>query len=39
MYINKAKAIKNYGTAESSVILSKSSFEVVETILIELQRS
>ncbi len=39
MYINKAKAIKNYSSAESSVILSKSSFEVVETILIELQRS
>ena len=39
MYINKAKAIKNYSTAETSVILSKNSFEVVETILIELQRS
>lgn len=39
MYINKAKAIKNYSTAESSVNLSKNSFEVVETILIELQRS
>ena len=39
MYINKAKAIKNYSSAESSVILSKSSFEVVEAILIELQRS
>ena len=39
MYINKAKAIKNYSNAESSVSLSKNSFEVVETILIELQRS
>ena len=39
MYINKAKAIKNYSNAESSANLNKNSFEIVETILIELQRS
>ena len=39
MYINKAKAIKNYSKAETAANLTKNSFEIVETILIELQRS
>jgi len=39
MYINKAKAIKKYNNTEISASLTKSSFEVVEAVLIELQRS
>tara|TARA_Y100001954_G_C15712333_1_gene553721 strand:- start:557 stop:970 length:414 start_codon:yes stop_codon:yes gene_type:complete len=39
MYINKAKAIKNYSNTEASANLTKNSFQIVETILIELKRS
>ena len=39
MYINKSKAIKNYTNAELSANLSKNSFQIVEGILVELQRS
>ena len=38
MYINKAKAIKNYSNTEASANLTKNSFQIVETILIELKR-
>ena len=39
MYINKSKAIKNYTNTEFSANLTKNSFEIVESILNELQRS
>ena len=39
MYINKSKAIKNYTNTELSSNLAKNSFQIVESILIELQRS
>ncbi len=39
MFINKSKAIKEYSNAELSSRLSKNSYEVVENILLELERS
>ena len=39
MYINKSKAIKKYNNSELSANLSKNTFQVVESILVELKRS
>ena len=39
MFINKSKAIKGYSNTEKSSSLSKNSYEVVESILLELERS
>lgn len=39
MYINKSKAIKEYNNSELSANLSKNTFQVVESILLELKRS
>ena len=39
MYINKSKAIKEYNNSELSANLSKNTFQVVESILVELKRS
>mgnify|MGYP001184370136 CR=1 FL=1 len=39
MYTNKSKAIKNYTKTEFYANLTKNSFEIVESILSELERS
>ena len=39
MFINKSKAIKGYSNTEQSSNLSKNSYEVVESLLLELERS
>lgn len=39
MFINKSKAIKGYSNTEQSSSLSKNSYQVVENILVELERS
>ena len=38
MFINKSKAIKEYTNTERSSSLSKNSYQVVENILLELER-
>ena len=39
MFVNKSKAIKKYSQSERSSTLGKNSMQIVETILIELERS
>ena len=39
MFVNKSKAIKKYTQSERSSPLGKSSMQIVESILIELERS
>ena len=39
MFVNKSKAIKKYTQSERSSTLGKSSMQIVESILLELERS